>query len=145
MYKLDEILTEWNEDSNINDTQISTEILKIPKIHAKYLKILNDHKMAAIKAKFEYDKMKTIKTEYYLGHLDQETLEQYGWEQFDIKVSKGGAERYLNSDEQLIKLLQKRSYHEQAISVCESIMKELNNRTWQLKCHTDYMKFLNGS
>lgn len=145
MHKLEEILDMWNEDAEINDTQISTEILKIPKIHSKYLKILNEHKMASLKAKFEYDKFKTIKTEYYLGHLDQETLEKYGWEQFDIKVSKGGAERYLNSDEQLIKLLHKKTYHDQAISVCESILKELGNRTWQLKVHVDYMKFLSGA
>jgi len=145
MHKLDEILDMWNEDANVNDTQISAEILKVPKLHSKYIKILNEHKMASLKAKFEYDKFKTIKTEYYLGHLDQETLEKYGWEQFDIKVSKGGAERYLNSDDQLIKLLHKKTYHDQAISVCESILKELGNRTWQLKVHVDYMKFLSGA
>jgi len=145
MFKLDEILENWNQDSVINESQISTEILRIPKLHSKYVKILNDHKLSAMKAKFEYDKFKTIKTEYYLGHLDQETLEKYGWDQFDIKVSKGGVDRYLNSDEQLIKLLQKKSYHEQAISICESILKELSNRTWQLKVHVDYMKFLSGA
>lgn len=145
MHKLEEILELWNEDSVINDNQISTEILKIPTIHSKYLKILNEHKMASLKAKFEYDKFKTLKTEYYLGHLDQETLEKYNWEQFDIKVSKGGVDRYLNADEQLIKLLHKKTYHDQAIAVCESILKELSNRTWQLKVHVDWMKFLSGA
>jgi Recombination, repair and ssDNA binding protein UvsY len=145
MHKLDEILTEWNEDSNIDESNISGETLKIPKLHSKYIKILNDHKMASMKAKFEYDKFKTLKTEYYSGHLDQETLEQYKWDQFDIKLSKGGVERYINSDEQLIKLLQKRSYHDQAISVCESIIKELSSRTWQLRAHIDYLKFISGS
>ena len=145
MIKLEELLNQWTKDSKIDETNIKIELVSIPKLHAKYIRYLNEHKMASIKAKFEYDKMKTIRSEYYLGHLDIETLEQYGWEQFDIQVSKAGLEKYINSDESLIKLLQKKTYHDQVIYTCESILNEIKSRTWQLKSLIDYEKFLSGA
>lgn len=146
MIKLEELLELWNKDSYIDEGLISTELLKIPQLHSKYLKILNEHKLAATRCKFEYDKLKNIKTEYYLGNLDRETLEEYGWEQFDLRIgTKGNVERYISSDEQLIKLLQKKIYHEQAQYTCEQILLELKNRSWQLKTFVDYQKFLSGA
>lgn len=145
MIKLDEILDEWGNDSNIDQSNLKLEIVNTPKLHAKYIKYLNQHKLASYKAKFDYEKMKVIRSEYYLGQLDYETLQAYGWDQFDIKISKTGLERYLNSDEILIKLLQKKIYHDQAASVCESILNELKSRTWQLRAYIDYEKFLNGN
>ena len=146
MMKLDEILTNWNDDCKIDEAQIGNEIIKIPQLHAKYLRILNDHKLGSLKSKFEYDKLKNIKTEYYLGHLDKETLDEYGWEPFDLKIgTKNSVDRYINSDDQLVKLLQKKSYHDQVISTCEQILNEIKNRSWQLKTLVDYNKFLSGA
>lgn len=146
MMKLDDILQSWNDDSIIDESQIANEIIKIPNLHAKYLKILNDHKLAGIKSKFDYDKFKNIKTEYYLGHLDKETLDEYGWEPFDIRVgAKSNVDRYIASDEQLIKLLTKKTYHDQVVYTCEQILNELKNRSWQLKTFVDYQKFLSGA
>lgn len=145
MVKLEILLEEWAKDCIIDDGNIKLELINIPKLHAKYIRYLNEHKMASFKAKFDYDKMKNIRSEYYLGQLDQETLEEYGWEQFDLHVTKTGLEKYLNCDEILIKLLQKKIYHDQVISTCESILNELKSRTWQLKTLVDYEKFLSGA
>nr|QMP82930.1 MAG: hypothetical protein [Caudoviricetes sp.] len=146
MIKLDELLNEWSKDCLIDESRINSEITRIPQLHAKYLRHLNDHKMGSLKSKFDYDKMKNIKTEYYLGHLDKETLDEYGWEQFDLKIgTKNNIERYINSDDQLIKLLQKKSYHDQIVSTCEQILNELKNRSWQMKSLIDYQKYLTGA
>lgn len=145
MIKLEELSDEWTKDCNLDYSNIKLEILNIPKLHAKYIRHLNDHKRASLKVKFDYDKMKEIRTSYYLGYLDKETLDQYGWEQFDLNIkTKGGVEKFINADELLIKLLQKKSYHDLAISTCEAILKELSSRTWQLKSYIDYEKFLSG-
>lgn len=145
MENLNEVQALWNEDSVIDETRIQSEIVNIPRLHAKYIKILNEHKLSSIRSKFDYDKMKEIRSAYYLGHLDKETLDSYGWEQFDFHVSKAGVEKYINSDEFLIKILQKKAYHDQIVFTCESILNELKNRSWQLKTYVDYQKFLSGS
>lgn len=146
MIKLEELTDEWTKDCNIDSTKVKLELLNIPKLHAKYIRHLNDHKKASFKSKIDYDKMKEIRTSYYLGYLDKETLDEYGWEQFDLNVkTKGGIEKFINGDQILIKLLQKKTYHDLVISTCESILKELSSRTWQLKSYLDYEKFLGGS
>ena len=145
MQKLDDILNEWSKDSIIDETNISSEILNIPKLHSKYLSILSQNKLSSSKCKFEYDKMKELRSSYYMGHLDKETLDQYKWEQFDLHVSKAGLEKYLNSDEYLIKILQKKTYFDQIVFACESILNELKNRSWQLKTYVDFQKFLVGA
>jgi len=145
MEKLDEILKHWDIDCIMDETKISTELVNIPKLHAKYIRFLNGHKLSALRKKFEYDKMKEIRSAYYLGHLDQETLDAHDWNQFDIHVSKAGLDRYINSDDILINLLRGKVYHEQAVYVCESILTELKNRSWQLKTLVDYEKLQSGS
>lgn len=146
MLKLDDILEMWNKDSYMDDSNLSREILNIPRLHVKYLKELNDHKLASIKCKYEYDKMKHIKTEYYSGNLDKESLDEYGWDQFDLRIgSKGNIDRYIGADEQLIKILQKKAYHEQIVYTCESILHEIKNRSWQLKSLIEWNKFQAGA
>lgn len=145
MSKLDDVLNEWGKDAIVNEANISGELLNIPQLHSKYIRILNEHKLASIKSKFDYDKMKELRSAYYLGHLDKETLDTHNWEQFDLHITKAGLDRYLNSDEYLIKILQKKAYHDQIVYTCESILTELKSRSWQLKSYIDYQKFLNGA
>ena len=94
----------------------------------------------------EYAKMKKIRKEYYLGNLDRETLEEYKWEQFDLKIgTKGNIDLYLESDDYLIRLLEKKAYYDECIFICEAIIKELNNRTWQLREYMSHTRFLAGN
>ena len=38
--KIDQIIENWREDSKLDDVELDTEALKIPSLHAKYLKLL---------------------------------------------------------------------------------------------------------
>jgi oligoribonuclease (3'-5' exoribonuclease) len=51
---------------------------------------------------------------------------------------------YLEADADLIKLLEKKVYHEETVSVIESIMNELKQRTWQLRDFISWEKFIGG-
>ncbi len=146
MVKLDEIISMWKKDVVIDTTKPHNELVDIPILHAKYVEILSSHRLAAQKAKFDHAKMKKLRREYYLGNLDKETLDEYKWEQFDLKIgTKGNIDLYLEADDYLIKLLEKKAYYDECIYVCESIIKELSNRTWQLREFIQYTKFLAGN
>jgi hypothetical protein len=75
--------------------------------------------------------------------MDQEDLEKYGWQPFAF-VLKSDINAYLEGDTDLIKLLEKKVYHEEAVSVVESIMSELKQRTWQLRDFISWEKFIGG-
>jgi hypothetical protein len=143
METLEQILNMWEKDSVIDQTEPSKELLKIPVYHSKYLGILTKHKIASKKAHFDYLRIKKIKWEYFTGKLSQEELNEYGWEPFQFAL-KSDINTYLEADKDLIKLLEKKVYHEEAISVIESIMQELKQRTWQLRDFISWEKFIAG-
>jgi len=146
METLENIMKYWESDSVVDSTEPGKELLKIPQHHNKYLKILVKHRLAIKRLNFDYARMRRLKEEYYAGTLSQEELEENGWEPFLLNIkTKQGVERYIEADEQLIKLLEKKIYHEEAISVCESILQELKSRTFQLRDYIQWERFIGGN
>ena len=143
METLEQILKLWESDAVIDSTEPSKELLKIPRHHSKYLAILTKHKIASKKANFDYLRMRKTKWEYYTGKLSKEELDEFGWEPFQFTL-KSDITTYLEADNDLIKLLEKKVYHEEVISVVESIMNELKQRTWQLRDFIGWEKFIGG-
>ena len=143
MENLEQVLENWKKDVEIDQTEPGKELLNIPKLHSKYLNILTKHKIASKKANFDYLRMRKTKWEYYTGKMSQEELKEYGWEPFQFTL-KSDISTYLEADKDLIKLLEKKVYHEEVVSVIESIMNELKQRTWQLRDFISWEKFVGG-
>jgi hypothetical protein len=87
--------------------------------------------------------MRKIKWEYYTGKMSKDELDEYGWTPFQFTL-KSDITTYLEADGDLIKLLEKKVYHEETVSVIESIMNELKQRTWQLRDFISWEKFIGG-
>jgi hypothetical protein len=143
MTKLEELLEMWQKDSVVDRTEPGNELINIPKLHSKYLNILSSHRLLSKSCDFKYLKMKKIKWEYYTGKMDQDSLKEYGWDPFPY-VLKSEVNTYLESDEDLNKLIAQKMVHDEIVSVCESIMKELNSRTFQLRDFISWEKFIQG-
>lgn len=144
MENLENILSLWETDSVINPTEPSKELLKIPTLHNRYLKILVKHRIARQKVMSEYNRIKKLKYEYYSGKMDEEQLKELNWEPFRY-VLKSDITTYIDSDNDLIKILERKMYHDELITVCESIMKEVGNRHWTLKSYIDWERFIAGN
>ena len=143
MENLEQVLQLWQKDAEIDQTEPGKELIKIPTLHNKYLTILTHHRIASKRAHFDYLRMRKIKWEYYTGKMSREDLETYGWESFQFTL-KSDITTYLEADKDLIKLLEKKIYHEEVVSVIESIMSELKQRTWQLRDFIGWEKFIGG-
>ncbi len=144
MEKLEDIMKYWENDSKVDLTDVSREILNIPILHSKYLGYMSRHRISERKAMSDYMKMKRVKWEYYSGKMSKEQLDEYGWEQFPFTL-KSDITTYIESDDDLIKLMNKKVYHEEAAKYCEYILKELNQRTWQLREHLQHERFIHGA
>ena len=143
MSKLDDLLAMWNKDSEIDRTEPGKALLDIPKLHSKYLNILSNHRLLIRDCEFKYNRMKKIKWEYYTGKMDDEALKKHGWEPFPY-ILKSDITTYMEADEDLNRYVAQRMLHEEIVVVCNSILKELNSRTYQLRAFIDYEKFING-
>lgn len=143
MDTIEKVLECWEKDAIVDQTEPSKELLRIPLLHSKYLNTLTRSKLASKKAHFDYLQLKKKKWEYYSGKLSKEELDSLGWEPFPFTL-KSDINLYIESDSDLIKLLQKKIVHDEIISVVESILSELKSRTFQLRDFISWEKFING-
>lgn len=143
---LDELHDEWEKDGDVDKTEIGDELLKIPKLHAKYLRILSYHNAQAKELAISYAKAKKIRYEYYQGDLNNpDDLAKYGFEPMTKRILKSDIAMYIETDPTLLSILKKKNLHDEISSATTAVLKELNSRTYQLRTYVDYEKFINGS
>ena len=140
---IDELLQMWSKDANIDRTEPGRELINIPILHAKYLQILSTHRLAVKNIDYKLATLKRLKWEYYTGKLDKETLEKHGWQPFPYTL-KSDLNIYFESDDDLNKLEAQKILHEQIVDTCQSILKELNSRTFQLRDFIAWERFIQG-
>jgi hypothetical protein len=142
---IDALLAEWSTDSVMDELEPGKELIRIPNLHSKYLSVMAHHDLIVKKLMVDYNKLKKVKWEYYSGDLNNpEDLEAYGFEPLMKKILRQDIPTYIESDEQLNKILMKKIVHQEIVDVCSSILKELNSRTWQLKSFIDWTKYNGG-
>jgi hypothetical protein len=142
---LEKILEMWEQDASVDQTNLGSEAVKAAKLHSKYLKILSRNSLIVKKLDNDYKTMRAIRAKYYEGKMDQAELTKYGWEQFQYNFKlKEQREAALEGDEYLLKIIGKKAYHEEIVSACTAIIKELGNRTWGIKSAIDWQRFTNG-
>jgi hypothetical protein len=143
--KLEDIQELWHRDSTIDYTELGTESIRIPQIHDKYLKIFTDERIRLKGVEFELSKMVRTKTEYYSGKMSQEELEQHGWEQYLGRLLKNEIVKYIESDDDVIKLKQQLIVLQEKINYLDSVIRMINNRGFQIKNALDWLKFSHGN
>ncbi len=142
--KLEEIQELWNRDRDIDITDLGVESVRIPQIHDKYLKIYIDERIRLKGLQFDLNKLVKLKTDYYAGNLTEEELERLGWEQFLTRLIKTEITKYLEADEDIIKMKKNIVLMEEKIHYLDSIIKMVSNRGFQIKSAIDWIKYKDG-
>lgn len=142
MITLEDIKSQWAEDSVMDRELLDEESLKIPQLHSKYLNYLSDVKLLKIKKEQEYKTLIRDKFEYYTGKSDPQVYQE---KPFDLKILKQDLTLYMDSDPE-IQLLQTRiNYYEEIIYFLEKVLSCINNRGFQIKNSIDWQRFMQGS
>ena len=128
-------------DLKIDDTELDLESIRTPQLHNKYLKLFTKYSLQYKKAKDDYDGLYKFKWEYYTGKA---TMQVYQAEPFDLKVLKSDVHIYLNADEELQKLGQRTEYLNVIVVYIERVLREINNRNWNIRNTIEWKKFLHG-
>ena len=142
--KLEEIQELWNRDRDIDIADLGIESVRIPQIHDKYLKIYIDERIRLKGLQFDLNKLVKLKTDYYAGNLTEEELEKLGWEQFLTRLIKTEITKYLEADEDIIKIKRNIVLMEEKIHYLDAIIKMVMNRGFQIKSAIDWIKYKDG-
>ena len=132
----------WEEDSKIDLDNLHTESINIPKLHAKYFEIYNNIVLLKKKAEQQRKNTRHERYEYFSGKADPEV---YVDNPFPKKIrDKDTMQKYLDSDESLSSVSLKIDYYDTILNYIESILKVIQNRTYQIKNAVEFMKFQAG-
>ena len=142
MINLDKIQSMWQEDCKIDIDNMHEESIKIPQLHSKYHEILNNLILLRTKAQKIQKSVRHERYEYYSGKADPEVYEK---EPFPKKVrDKEALIRYMDADDRVSDANLKVEYYDVMINYTESILKQISNRTYQIKNSIEWHKFQAG-
>ena len=142
MINLDKIQSMWQEDCKIDIDNMHEESIKVPQLHSKYHEILNNLILLRTKAQKIQKNVRHERYEYYSGKADPEVYEK---EPFPKKVrDKDALIRYMDADDRVSDAKLKVEYYDVMINYTESILKQISNRTYQIKNSIEWHKFQAG-
>jgi hypothetical protein len=131
-----------DKDLVINDTELDLESLKTPQLHNKYMKHYTKFKLMLTKADTDLAMLKRDKWEYYTGKADASV---YAQKPFDLKILRTDIDKYIDSDEELIKAKQKVEYLNAVVDYLDKTIRQISNRTFTIKNAIDWRKFTSGA
>ena len=142
MFDLDKIQEMWTKDSKIDPDNLHTESLNIPCLHAKYFDLYNTIFLLRKKAEQQKRNIRHERYEYYSGKADPDV---YIENPFPKKIrDKDTMTKYLDADEKLSTVCLKIDYYDTMLVYIESILKMIQNRTFQIKNAIEYQRFMSG-
>lgn len=142
--QLEEILNEWSNDSVINKMELDNQSLETPKLHSKYLKYFAIERLNLQRLELEYKVLYKLKTEYFSGMLDIETLKEKNWEPNPKIILKSDIGMHIDADQDIQRLSLKIGLQREKISILDSILKTIANRGFQIKNAIDFQRLMNG-
>ena len=141
-FDLDTIQGMWEKDAKIDRDNLHDESLNIPSLHAKYFQIYNTICLLRKKAEQQRKNIRHERYEYFSGKADPDVYIQ---NPFPKKIrDKDTMTKYLDADEKLSNSSLKIDYYDTMLVYLESILKVIQNRTFQIKNAIEFMRFNSG-
>ena len=132
----------WQKDSEVNQDELDTESLKIPQLHAKYYQLYNTILLLRKKAEQQHSSILLERRKFYMGKAETQV---YIDEPFPYKVrDKEDLKLYLEADEKISKIRLKIDYYDTMLKYLEEILKQISNRTYQIKNAIEWRRFSAG-
>tara|TARA_B100001059_G_scaffold222807_1_gene247127 strand:+ start:1383 stop:1820 length:438 start_codon:yes stop_codon:yes gene_type:complete len=139
---LDSIQEMWEKDSKIDPDNLHTESLNIASLHAKYFELYNTIFLLRKKAEQQRKNIRHERYEYFSGKSDPDV---YIENPFPKKIrDKDTMTKYLDADGKLSNANLKIDYYDTMLVYLESILKVIQNRTFQIKNAIEFMRFNSG-
>ena len=139
---LEAIQEMWEKDAKIDRDNLHEESLNIPSLHAKYFQLYNTILLLRKKAEQQRKNIRHERYEYFSGKADPDV---YASNPFPKKIrDKDTMQKYLDADEKLSTASLKIDYYDTMLTYLESILKVVQNRTYQIKNAIEFMRFNAG-
>ena len=139
---LESIQEMWEKDAQIDRDNLHDESLNIPSLHAKYFELYYTIFLLRKKAEQQRKNIRHERYEYFSGKSDPQV---YIDDPFPKKIrDKDTMQKYLDADSKLSNSSLKIDYYDTILVYLESILKVIQNRTFQIMNAIEFMRFNAG-
>lgn len=142
---IDQLLEEWEKDAKMDKSHLDNCALETSVLHSKYLRLYVQQKLLLQKIQNDFIQLKSKKRAWVLGEMSKQELDAENWKPW-LKATplKNQVDEILEADNDCVMLKSKLSYQSEKVNALESIIKIINNRTFQISAATNWLKFQNG-
>ena len=142
MDKLKELQEEAKSDLAIISLEhLDQESYKNQLIKPKWLEYKTRFELLKTQSNIKHSRLYRDKWEYYTG---KSPAEVYANKPFDLKVLKADVGIYIDADDEMQELGKKIEYVKTIVNYLERILREINNRNWNIKNTIAWKQFLHG-
>jgi len=139
---LEKLQEMWSIDCQIDRDLYCEESTKIPQLHMRYMEFFNTYSLMKKEREFE---LKTLVKEKWIYYKGKAPASVYKEVPFDLKLTtRDEIDMFIDADDDIKKLRYKVAYIDQTLVFLESVLKQINNRTFQIKNAIEWEKFKNG-
>ena len=141
--KIDELKEMIDKDTAFlkEESHMDTSSLSIPELHAKYLSLIYDERLALDYFKVEYKVLKRDKWLYYTGKADPDVYEE---KPFNLNILKADVDKFLDADTDLNAVYLKVKAQEEKLNLITEIVKSVMGHSFNVGNAIKWKKFLNG-
>ena len=132
----------WNTDSKLDEDQHDNDSLAIPQLHMKYMEFYNRFSLMKKEREIEMKRLIKEKWLYYKGKAPSKVYKELP---FDLKLTtKEEISMFIEADEDVQKLQYKIGYIDQVVYYLDTIMRQINSRTYHIKNAIEWKRFQSG-
>ena len=132
----------WSTDSKLDEDQHDNDSLAIPQLHMKYMEFYNKFSLMKKEREIEMKRLVKEKWLYYKGKAPAKVYKELP---FDLKLTtKEEISMFIEADEDVQKLQYKIEYIDQVVYYLDSIMRQINSRTYHIKNAIEWKRFQSG-
>ena len=143
--KLEDIQGEWEKDARIDPTDLDSESLETPKLHAKWIRMLSAERMLLQKMRSDLKVLRHEKQEFYENGPDEVT-EARGWKLPPKgRILKSDSGRWVDTDADVVALTLRIGIQEEKVDVIISAVKEISGRGYRIRDAIEWRKFMAGN
>ena len=131
MLNLEDILNKWEEDSKINQTDLSHASIETAMAHSRYLKLLSLGKLQLKKSQLNQKSLLKDKWLYYNNKMSKEEIDEHGWD-YDpfkgLKIMKSDMHHWYDTDKDIQKSEEKVTYYKTLVETLQEMVETLRWR-----------------
>ena len=138
-----EIKTKAENDLEIDEFDLDSAVLAIPKLHGKWLDLFTENTIFLKDLYSLKEKTKLERWKYYSGKQTDRYVAENGI--IHEKILKTDIDKYLAADDKL-KLVNDACTHQKALTdYIEKVLKEIGNRNFHVRAIIDWRRFQAGA